>query len=141
MERLRRLPHVLASNRLSWLALGACSAIVLWSWFNYNAIFEWRRSSALVAERRAAVAAHLLLEAIVRDMRGVQQNVLPSPIWSGFSDLRPYEYSTLVASTFARYPYPESFFVWLPRLRTSGMVFFNRSDRLPPWDQARPGVG
>ena len=68
-------------------------------------------------------------------MRGAQENVLPSPIWDGFNNLRPYEYSTLVASTFARYPYPESFFVWQPDLGASGMVFFNRSDRLPHWDR------
>jgi signal transduction histidine kinase len=36
-----------------------------------------------------------------------------------------------VATTFARYPYPESFFTW--RGGTHGMVFFSRATRPPQW--------
>ena len=130
------LKRIAAPGRLPWLALTvviAAAAIALSSWFIYNAIFEWRRNSALLAERRASVVAHLLLEAIVRDMRGVHETVLSSAMWSEFGELAPFEYSNFVASAFARYPYPESFFVWHPRADSAGLVFFNRSDRRPAW--------
>ena len=113
--------------------MGACIAIALLSWSISVAVVESRRSSFLLAERRADAAAHLLLEGIVRDMRGVQTNVLPQPIWSGTSGIRPHEFSTLAATTFARYPYPESLFAWQADINDSRMLFFNRADRPPPW--------
>jgi signal transduction histidine kinase len=39
----------------------------------------------------------------------------------------------MVASTFARYPYPESFFVWQSDATARGILFLNRSDRRPAW--------
>ena len=44
-----------------------------------------------------------------------------------------YEINNLVASAFARYPYPESFFTWGAESDASELTFFNRSDRRPPW--------
>jgi signal transduction histidine kinase len=87
----------------------------------------------LLAERRSQEGADLLLEALSRDMQSVQAGVLASPEWQRFGVDRPYEVSTLVASTFARYPYPESFFAWKPESGVTQPVFFNRSDRRPPW--------
>lgn len=116
-----------------WLALGICGFVVLLSWYGYGAILEWRRSYELLAQRRSQEGADLLLEALIRDMRGVQEAVLPSLEWQRFAGDRPYEMSNLVASTFARYPYPESFFAWRAEPSVTQPVFFNRSDRRPPW--------
>jgi signal transduction histidine kinase len=123
----------LRSGLAGWLAVGVCAFVVLLSWYGYVAIFEWRRSYELLAERRAREGANLLLEALNRDMRGVQETALTSPEWSRFAVDRPYEMSNLAASTFARYPYPESFFVWTAGAGEAQPVFYNRSDRRPAW--------
>src|SRR5262245_24643859 len=115
-------------------AVGVCTSAAILCWFGYHAILEWRRSSMLLAERRSNQAAELLVEALTRDMRGAQQFVLTS---SSLRDdrvvTRPYQVSSLVASAFARYPYPESFFVWNGGADLGDATFFNRSDRRPPW--------
>lgn len=115
------------------LAMAVVVSLGLLSWFGYRAIVEWRNSSLLVVERRTSEAADLILEALVRDMRGVQQSVLTSTQWLEFSPDRPYEASNLVAGAFALYPYPESFFVWRGEPDPEGLVFFNRAGRRPAW--------
>jgi anti-sigma regulatory factor (Ser/Thr protein kinase) len=96
-------------------------------------MIEWRRSSELLAERRSRETADLLLKAVARDMRAVQESVL-SPEWGRLAaGDRPYEVGNLVASVFARYPYPESFFMWSADQEGTEVTFFNRSDRRPPW--------
>jgi signal transduction histidine kinase len=136
---MRRFSWVLTGRVAGWLAIGVCISVGLLSWFGYHAILEWRRSSLLVADRRASEAADLLLEALTHDMHGVQQTVLTSQQWNDFAADRPYEISNLVASTFARYPYPESFFAWRGEDSPDSFVFFNRSDRRPPWLPGKPG--
>jgi hypothetical protein len=136
---MRRFSWVLTGRVAGWLAIGVCISVGLLSWFGYHAILEWRRSSLLVADRRASEAADLLLEALTHDMHGVQQTVLTSQQWNDFAADRPYEISNLVASTFARYPYPESFFAWRGEESPDSFVFFNRSDRRPPWLPGKPG--
>jgi signal transduction histidine kinase len=136
---MRWLSSLRTGRAAGWLATGVCISVGLLSWFGYHAILEWRRSSLLVADRRASEAADLLLEALTHDMHGVQQSVLTSPQWSEFAADRPYEISNLVASTFARYPYPESFFAWRGEPSPDSVVFFNRSDRRPKWLPGNPG--
>ena len=123
----------LRSGLAGWLSVGVCVFVVLLSWYGYVAILEWRHSYELLAQRRSQEGADLLLEALVRDMRGVQEAVLTAPEWGRFAMDRPYEMSNLVASRFARYPYPESFFAWTAEAGAPDPVFFNRSDRRPPW--------
>ena len=132
---MRPIFSVLKGRMAVGLAVGICFSVALMSWFGYYAVVEWRRSSLEVADRRASEAADLLLEALRRDMHGVQQSVLPSPQWRDFTAERPYELSNLVASTFARYPYPESFFAWRGEADPDAFVFFNRSNRPPGWFQ------
>lgn len=76
--------------------------------------------------------ASLIIKAITRDMRGAQTRILANRDW----EAPPPAGSTLditeqVATTFARYPYPESFFTW--RGGTHAMIFFSRATRLPKW--------
>jgi hypothetical protein len=116
-----------------WLMIGSGLSIVVVLWIGGSAVRQSRRNAQLLAERRADEAANLLASALIRDMQGVQQSVLLSAEWDQFMLDSPYDIETLIASAFARYPYPESFFAWrrLPLERTP--VFFSRRDRPPVW--------
>jgi signal transduction histidine kinase len=117
-----------------WLPLAISVFVVLLSWYGYRAMLEWRRSYEILAERRSQESADLLVKAITRDMRAVQESVLTSSDWGPHAAVdRPYEINNLVASVFARYPYPESFFTWDAGSDASELTFFNRSDRRPSW--------
>jgi signal transduction histidine kinase len=115
------------------MAAGVCVSVAILTWYGYHAIREWQRSSTLLASRRADEAAERLVTALTRDMRGVQDLVLSSPHSNEFMLDPPYDLSNLVASAFARYPYPESFFSWRNAANPDAVLFFNRSDRPPPW--------
>jgi signal transduction histidine kinase len=122
------------------LAVGVLVSLGLLSWFGYRAIVEWRNSSLLVAERRTSEAADLVREALIRDMRGVQQSILTSAQWIEFAPDHPSEASSVVAGAFALYPYPESFFIWQGEPDPARMVFFNRSNRRPAWTLGKADV-
>jgi signal transduction histidine kinase len=126
-----------------WLAAGVCVSVAVLSWFGYRAMIGWERSARLLAERRANQAADLLLTGLSRDMRGVQSSVLSSPYWDAFMADPSADITTLVASAFARYPYPESFFAWRGEPRPDGVLLFTRSDRKPSWlpDEVLPVDG
>jgi len=118
----------------TWMTIGFCVSLVMLTWYTYHGIHEWQRSSAQLATRRAADSADLLITALTRDMRGVQDSVLMSERGDQFRSDAPYELSDLIASAFARYPYPESFFAWREHAPAPmGIWFFNRSDRRPSW--------
>jgi signal transduction histidine kinase len=130
----------LRSDRLiGLLAAGVCAAMLLIVWFGYRVVVEWRNSSALLAERQASKAASLMLEAFTRDMSGVQLNVLTSPSFTQFAFERPHEIGDVIASAFARYLYPETFFVWKDGHGLQTTVFFCRQDRRPRWAVTVPG--
>ena len=52
-------------------------ATILLMWFGYSATTQWQRSSTAIADRRAGDALYLMFTALIRDMRGVQTEVLP----------------------------------------------------------------
>lgn len=136
MRWIRRLPK---GTLATAMAIGACASVAVLSWFGYRAIVEWRQSAVLLADRRASEAADLLIEALTRDMRGVQESIRSAAQWDRFVSDGPYEMSIPVATTFARYPYPESFFAWTDDRDLDELVLFNRSDRRPPWTATDPG--
>src|SRR5947199_1693103 len=74
----------------------------------------------------------LIIKAITRDMRGAQARILANRDWDA---PLPADFTAdmteQVATTFARYPYPESFFIW--RGGHQSMFFFSRTARLPRW--------
>ena len=117
----------------NWMAAGVCVSVALLTWFGYHAIREWQRSSSLLVERRADAAADVVVTALTRDMEAVQKLVLSSPDWDVFMLDPPYDVRTMVASAFARYPYPESFFAARDAQTAAGMIFFIRSNRPPAW--------
>jgi signal transduction histidine kinase len=127
-------------------ALLACLSVVLLAWAGYVAVREWQNSVRLLADRQAADAADRLLIELSRDMQAVQRQVLQSPALDAFTSIEPpldpsYEAVNLVAGAFARYSYPESFFLWRLGKNVTPSAFFYRRDRRPPWsrDAEDPG--
>jgi signal transduction histidine kinase len=133
----RRRPSGLTGRLATWLAAGVCVSLGILIWFGYAGVREWQRSEELLADRRARETVDLLLTALSRDMRGVQQRIL-SEWWEELTVEPPDEVRSVVASAFARYPYPESFFAWRHGADDAAMSFFNRSDRPPLWMVLEP---
>jgi signal transduction histidine kinase len=139
-----RIPAASPARRLTLLivlAASLCAAVASLVWFAYRATQEWRRSTALLVQQRSEQALTLLTVALSRDMKGVHDSVLAS-----FSEIsldldRSFELEDLFAQTFARFPYPESFFVWRDQAGADRTIVFNRVDRQPPWDVARATAG
>jgi signal transduction histidine kinase len=116
------------------LAIFVCGCIVSILGFAYGALKEWQRSSQLLLAREVEGGSNLLITAVVRDMQGVQSRVLANRDWSE-SSTSLADTSAQVASAFALYPYPESFFLW--RADDARITFFHRADRDPSWLQTR----
>lgn len=123
-----------------WLAAGVCVSIALLTWFGYRAVAGWERSSAQLAERRASEVADLLATALSRDMRGVQNSVLASPYFDSVTLDPSHGIARLVATAFARYPYPESFFAWRGPALPERVLWFNRAERRPSWMPGDPAI-
>jgi two-component system phosphate regulon sensor histidine kinase PhoR len=114
------------------LAVAVCLGIATLLGFGYRATREWQRSSELLIERDTEASADLLVTAVTRDMRGAHSRVLANRDWGELSLESVTDTSDQVATAFARYPYPESFFSW-QHDSPHGMVFFNRTNRFPAW--------
>jgi len=116
----------------AWLIGGICVLVAVMAWFGYRATQEWRHSSELLAQQHAEETADLLVRALLRDMRGAVDGILRPFHWTELRLDQPSELVNLVASGFARYPYPETFFAWTGA-DNGRLVFFARSDRRPDW--------
>ena len=114
-----------------WLVAALVSSVAAIVFVSYRAVVEWQRSAAALAERRADATVNLLVTALVQDMRAVQVTVL-SDQSPDVTDNTPVDRYDVVASAFARYPYPEAFFTW-SRKQPAAPVFYGRSDRYPGW--------
>jgi signal transduction histidine kinase len=116
-----------------WLIAGLCAAVGVLSWFGYTTSLEWRRSSDQLLARRTEEMADLLVRALARDMRGVHDQVLRTVQRDQVTLEHPEEITDIVSTAFARYPYPECFFVWTQPSASGDATFFTRSDRAPSW--------
>ena len=114
------------------LIVGIWIAVLVMAWVGFRATREWRRSSELLLERRTDQAANVLFRAVLRDMRALEDLVLRRLHWTEVGVDEPHQLGPLVASAFARYPYPEAFFGW-SRQVGGPAVFFLRADRRPNW--------
>jgi signal transduction histidine kinase len=115
------------------LAVLLVVATILLMWFGYRATSEWQRSTRLVLDRRTVEVLYLMVTALSRDMRAVQNQVLPQ-LNPSTNDAETYELSDEIAKAFARFPYPDSFFSWTGSIDSNGPLYvFNRADRPPLW--------
>jgi signal transduction histidine kinase len=100
--------------------------------FAYRVTRDWQQGVAARIAHQNEESADLIIKALTRDMRGAQARILASRDWDAPSpggSIR--DMTEQVATTFARYPYPESFFTW--RGGRNSMLFFSRTTRLPKW--------
>jgi signal transduction histidine kinase len=114
------------------LAVAVCLGIATLLGFGYRATREWQRSSDMLIARDTEESADLLVTAVTRDMRGAHSRVLANRDWGELSLESLTDTREQVATAFARYPYPESFFSWQQN-SSHGIVFFNRANRFPSW--------
>lgn len=123
------------STFVVWLGTGVCVSVAALAVLGYQSVRQWQYSAELLAERRTQEAADLFLTAVTRDMRGVQNSMLTSVDWYETPLDASYDAPVrqLTAATFARYPYPETFFVWRDEPQPHTVNFFVRSDRRPQW--------
>lgn len=98
---------------------------------SYHAAREWTRAATALAEHRAEATVNLLVTALAQDMRAVQVTVL-SDQQADVTEMTAANRYTLIASAFARYPYPGVFFMW-SAAQPGDPLFFVRADRPPPW--------
>jgi signal transduction histidine kinase len=116
-----------------WLVAAVCVSAAVLVYIGYRAISEWEQAAGQVASRRADAAANLLVAALTRDMRGVQQLLLtsgePDEATSDASGdlLRP------IGNALARYPYPQVFFAWRDPPTADAVRFYSRPERRPSW--------
>ena len=88
-----------------------------------------------LADKRASEKLALLIAALDRDMKGAQLSVLVPINLEQLAGGGPAGLSARFARAFARFPYPESFFVRSrPSRHLENAYVFNRADRPPPWD-------
>jgi len=118
-----------ASKLLTLVVFLGITVLLMWE---YRVTRASQQSLAGRVAHQNEETADLIMKAITRDMRGVQTRILanrdweaPQPVASAVDMTEP------VTTTFARYPYPESFFTW--RGGNHSIVFFSRATRLPQW--------
>ncbi len=128
------------SDRMTRLALRASSFLTISVFvgiatllaFGYLVARDWQQGVVVRITHQNEESADLIIKAITRDMRGAQARILANRDWDAPvpADFTR-DMTEQVATTFARYPYPESFFVW--RGGQQSMLFFSRATRLPGW--------
>jgi signal transduction histidine kinase len=122
------------SAAIIWVSVGFTLSVGTLIWLAYRSTTNWKQSAALVSLQSTEVAIDLLFTTLTRDMRAVQSNVLLSLARASEASPRTVNLQ-VVDSAFARYPYPELFFV-----KTSPqdqIDFYGRSDRPPAWLEDR----
>ena len=116
------------------LAVGLCVATALLLWFGYQAMRRSSDSARLLLERRVREQLALLWAGVTQDMKGAHATVLVPMALAPPVLEPPYDLAEAFARGFARFPYPESFFVWRDAGNGDGLTYvFNRADRLPAW--------
>lgn len=101
-------------------------------WIGYRAVAEWQHAAGLVASRRAASAADLLVSALSHDMRGAHTSVLLAAEREGLAAGSTADLLHPIAGAFTRYSYAESFFSWRNG-PDEDVVFYSRVERRPSW--------
>jgi signal transduction histidine kinase len=121
-----------------WLVVAVCVSAAALVWIGYRAISQWEQAAGQVASRRADAAVNLLVAALARDMRGVQQLMLTSADRDGVSTDTNGDLLRPIGNALARYPYPEVFFVWRDPPTPDSVRFYSRPERRPSWLTSAP---
>jgi signal transduction histidine kinase len=122
---------------ISIAASALMGASVLLMWFGYRATEQWQQTTWQQVDQRTSEVMTLMIMALNRDMHGVQSEILPR-LQSLDIPSRLSEIETEITTAFVRFPYTESFFIWRADGHKDGVLFvFNRSDRPPPWPNAK----
>src|SRR5882672_3589518 len=116
-----------------WLVAAVCASAAVLVWIGYRAISQWEQAAGQVASRRADAAVNLLVAALTRDMRGVQQLMLTSLDRDGSNAGANNALIRPIGSALARYPYPEVFFAWQDPPTADSVIFYSRPERRPAW--------
>jgi len=117
------------------LAFSLFAGTISLFWLGYRATVEWDASTQQLVRSRAGEMLALVSVAIDRDMKGGQLDLLLPMNGVVLERSSLYDLADRFSGALARFPYIESVFVW--RSSRSGarrLFFFNRSERLPPWD-------
>ena len=117
------------SKFLTLIVFAAITVLLTWE---YRVTRAAQQGMAVRIAHQNEETADAIIKAITRDMRGAQTRILANRDWDATSMVgSALDMTEPVATTFARYPYPESFFTW--QGWNHGMVFFSRATRLPRW--------
>jgi signal transduction histidine kinase len=117
------------SKFLTLVVFLGITVLLMWE---YRVTRASQQSMAVRVARQNEETADLIMKAITRDMRGAQTRILANRDWEAPPPVASaLDMTEQVATTFARYPYPESFFTW--RGGNHSIVFFSRATRLPQW--------
>jgi two-component system phosphate regulon sensor histidine kinase PhoR len=142
MTRLSRIVFPVAHQPMTKpmfvLGIGFTGAVVGLLLLSYQSLRTGDASARALAERRAEVMLGLLAGALDRDMKAAQVSVLLPFRPQGDLLDEPDELRDLFARAFARFSYPESFFVW--RNGTDGppaFYVFDRTERPPRWHEGQ----
>ena len=102
-----------APSVASWaLAAALMAATLALSWFGYRATREWEQNAALLVQRRGSEVLALLIAALNKDMKGAQVSLLTPLNAELLAPDPPHDLREMCARMFARFPYPESCFLW-----------------------------
>lgn len=121
-------PRRLRTVVVSAIALSGLALVLV----GYRAVLEWQHAASLVASRRAASAAELMVSALSHDMRGAHTSVLIAAERERLAAASTADLLHPIAGAFTRYPYAEAFFSW-QGVADEDLVFYSRIDRRPPW--------
>jgi len=112
------------------LVVGTISTLL----FAYRATQAWQQSTEESVRARGGELVALLALALRQDMRGGETYLLQPINLAMLEESSPYDIADRCAGVFARFPYIESFFIWRRAAHAGDLVVYNRSERLPPWD-------
>src|SRR6266508_2685265 len=99
-----------ASKLLTLIVFLGITVLLMWE---YRVTRASQHSMADRVAHQNEETADLIIKAITRDMRGVQMRILANRDWEALPRIgSALDLTEQVATTFARYPYPESFFTW-----------------------------
>ena len=121
-------PRRLRTVVVSAIALSGLALVLV----GYRAVLEWQHAASLVASRRAASAAELMVSALSHDMRGAHASVLVAAERDRLAAGSTADLLHPIAGAFTRYPYAEAFFSW-QGVADEDLVFYSRIDRRPSW--------